>query len=295
MRQFTAFLLSAIIHVSIFFGLYFAIKTNVLHDTKETGTSVYQLGTLMNNSTMQKAQQAAAASPTPTKAQPEPVSEPEPVTEPEPVIEPEPVVAEVEPKPVIKAKPIEKPKKPKPKKKKIKKPIKKKIKKKKSKKPKKVVKKMTKKTTNNNKKTSKNTNATLTTSSKATQGLAQKNNGQAQTQAKNAGGNGGKKAKSRHSGGTANAYKVGLQRAIRRIAMRRYPKKAKRMRKQGTVTVKFHLASNGKISNVRIANSSGHPVLDKAAVSAVTRLGKYKPRPNDVSPSITIPIRYNLR
>ncbi len=48
-----------------------------------------------------------------------------------------------------------------------------------------------------------------------------------------------------------------------------YPKRAERRGLQGTVKLVFDADRNGNISNVRVANSSGHDILDRAATDAV--------------------------
>lgn len=48
-----------------------------------------------------------------------------------------------------------------------------------------------------------------------------------------------------------------------------YPKRAERRGIQGTVQVVFDADRNGNISNIRVANTSGHDILDRAAIDAV--------------------------
>ncbi|PIE42375.1 MAG: hypothetical protein CSA47_00715 [Gammaproteobacteria bacterium] len=86
-----------------------------------------------------------------------------------------------------------------------------------------------------------------------------------------------------------------MQRAISRIAQRNYPKQARRMRKQGTVRVRFHLSKDGRISRVSLVGGSGTASLDKAAVRALKKLGKYKPPPAGFPSTLTVPIVFNLR
>ncbi len=221
------------------------------------------------------------------------------------------VVKDIVPLPVVKPvveKKVVKPKqevvaKKKPKKKVIKKPKKKKKHKKKtvkkkrkeSKKSKKVTQKKTQKKTNRNNLTGRATalpsanHAPVVTQSakKTTSSNAQLKAQQGIGSHKSTRRNGNKKS--------SNAYKNGLVRAISRVAQRNYPKKAKRMRKQGTVRVSFQINSNGVISNIRVVGSSGNSSLDKAAAKALKRLGRYKKPPAGFPSTVTVPIRFSLR
>ena len=49
----------------------------------------------------------------------------------------------------------------------------------------------------------------------------------------------------------------------------KYPRKARRMGCEGIVILKILVGENGRVSNFEIFESSGYPILDKAAVSAV--------------------------
>ena len=62
----------------------------------------------------------------------------------------------------------------------------------------------------------------------------------------------------------------------------RYPREAKRQRIRGEVVVSFVVTGNGGVSNIRIARSSGFPVLDEAARDAVRRAAPFPSiPPND--------------
>ncbi len=240
-------------------------------------------------------QQSQATQAQTTTVEQEPVTEPEPVAEPEPIIEPEPAV---EPEPVVVPKPVVKPKvkkkiksKKKPKKKPPKKtkPKKKKVKQKAKSKPKtnNIRPKKTKATTKTGEVTS------LPTSTVATVGVGKKTANQIGNQGKRGKAKGGKGSSNRGSA-NANSYKASLRAAIGRVANRLYPRSAQRMRKQGTVRVRFNLARNGRISAATVVSSSGHRILDKAAVKALKKLGKYKPPPPGVPSTLTVPIRFKL-
>lgn len=51
----------------------------------------------------------------------------------------------------------------------------------------------------------------------------------------------------------------------------RYPMESRRKREQGTVTLLLLLGTDGRVAEIRVSRSSGHPRLDEAALSAVRR------------------------
>lgn len=59
----------------------------------------------------------------------------------------------------------------------------------------------------------------------------------------------------------------------------RYPREAKRQGIRGDVVVSFVVAGIGGVGNIRIAKSSGFPVLDEAAKDAVRRAAPFPPIP----------------
>lgn len=91
------------------------------------------------------------------------------------------------------------------------------------------------------------------------------------------------------------AYLTALQRAIARE--QRYPASARRQAQSGVATLAFIIASDGRIGDVRVAKSSGHSVLDQAAIQALGRLGRFRPIPKSLgrsSWSLQVPIRFDL-
>jgi protein TonB len=91
------------------------------------------------------------------------------------------------------------------------------------------------------------------------------------------------------------AYKNRLRQLI--VANRRYPKRAKRRGKQGTVLVSFVIFPNGVINNIKIARSSGDPTLDKAALKTVGKISGKLPYPKGINKSqwlLSVPVVYRL-
>ena len=76
-----------------------------------------------------------------------------------------------------------------------------------------------------------------------------------------------------------------------------YPLMAKRYGYQGTVTLSFHIKSNGTLEGIQIAQSSGHGILDRSAVTAllkVYRLKNIEQWLNGNGMNMTLPVRYQL-
>lgn len=76
-----------------------------------------------------------------------------------------------------------------------------------------------------------------------------------------------------------------------------YPLIARKLGLQGTATVKFNLMPDGKSQALRIRKTSGHGVLDEAALNAVQRVLPLKPPPEagDHPLELDIPIGFTLR
>lgn len=292
MRHFFAFLFSAVIHVGIFFGVWTWVSVQPPTPSVPVEAMTFDLGMLVAENT-------------------EPRAKPQPTLQPEPTLVPE-TTLEPEPKPVAIAKPIIKPivKKPEPKqaeKKPIKQPVVKKtqpkktiktsVKKKpavkkqkpKQKKPKKITKKNSKKPTKQS-----TAKKSVRSSKKTTSVTAKKATTQAKKKPQQSASS-GKPQRQQSNNANAGAYRSGLQAAIDRAASRSYPKQARRMRKQGTVRVKFNLGRDGRISNPNVVSSSGSRLLDKAAIKALKRLGKYKKPPAGFPTTLTVPIQFRLR
>ncbi|MCM8780875.1 MAG: TonB family protein, partial [Candidatus Omnitrophica bacterium] len=72
-----------------------------------------------------------------------------------------------------------------------------------------------------------------------------------------------------------------------------YPLEAKEKGWEGIVKVKFILNPNGQIKQIQIAQSSGHPLLDEAAISAIKNASPYPfPKTYSKELEILLPIKY---
>jgi protein TonB len=72
-------------------------------------------------------------------------------------------------------------------------------------------------------------------------------------------------------------YKAALREAIARE--RRYPRLSRRLGQEGVVEVQFEVLRDGRIQGVAVAEGSGYAPLDRAAVAAVERVGRFEPIP----------------
>ncbi|HDR1712325.1 TPA: energy transducer TonB, partial [Pasteurella multocida] len=89
-----------------------------------------------------------------------------------------------------------------------------------------------------------------------------------------------------------NAYRSALRREIEKH--KRYPNRARMMRKQGVVTITFHLNNAGVISNARISKSSGSEELDNAALVAVNNARPIGPLPVGMPNEVSVPVSFRI-
>lgn len=75
-----------------------------------------------------------------------------------------------------------------------------------------------------------------------------------------------------------------------------YPMQARRLGWQGTVLLGFHLNSNGRIEAIRIRHSSGHTVLDRAAISALEKVKQIQGDQQRLilAQDLTLPVIYHI-
>ena len=69
-------------------------------------------------------------------------------------------------------------------------------------------------------------------------------------------------------GQTTDPFLAEVKRAVESAL--HYPRKARMFHIEGTAVVQFIVDSNGKLTELKIFKSAGHPLLDKAAMRAVT-------------------------
>jgi protein TonB len=77
----------------------------------------------------------------------------------------------------------------------------------------------------------------------------------------------------------------------------RYPDSARRQGIDGTVLVKALVTEQGRVAEVAVERSAGHPDLDQAAVEAVSRW-RFEPARRGRQPLavwVLIPVQFSLR
>jgi protein TonB len=95
--------------------------------------------------------------------------------------------------------------------------------------------------------------------------------------------------------GVGNDYLDRLQRYLRPFL--RYPKEAMRQNQRGTVWVGFTVARDGTVSNLRVEQSSGFPLLDEAALDTIRRAVPLLPLPDTLhsdTMNTAIPVEFKL-
>lgn len=95
------------------------------------------------------------------------------------------------------------------------------------------------------------------------------------------------------SGSEIDAYRSALRREIERN--KRYPQRAKMMRRQGIVQISFTLGNDGALNSPRIVSSSGNEDLDNAALQAVEQARSIGAPPAGMGRSLTVPISFKIQ
>lgn len=252
------FILSLGFHSALFVVLMLAFKT-------DNSVDAYAAGVLDTNISMEMMMAMTVEE-----------SEPEPVVDPEP--EPEPIAKEEVADPTIKLEPpkVEKKKEPEKEKEKPKEKPKEKKKEKPTVKPKEKPQQV-----------NKQAHAVVGERNVVSDATA---NSHATTTGKGTNPN---LAGSGSSGDESTAYRSALRREIERH--KRYPQRAKMMRKQGTATVSFNIAADGSISGAKVSKSSGNDDLDNAAVQAVQSAKPIGPRPAGMSSALSVPMSFTIQ
>ncbi len=78
----------------------------------------------------------------------------------------------------------------------------------------------------------------------------------------------------------------------------KYPRRARRLKKQGIVYISMVIKKDGKITKINVEKSSGSRILDKAAIKTIKNINKFNNIPEELkknSWNIKIPMVYKLR
>ncbi|MBF1696353.1 MAG: TonB family protein, partial [Selenomonas sp.] len=75
-------------------------------------------------------------------------------------------------------------------------------------------------------------------------------------------------------------------------ANKEYPYMALKRHLEGTTKITTTISASGAITNVSVSSSSGHSVLDEAAVAAAYAVGSY-PNPTGKTVTVDTDVRFN--
>jgi protein TonB len=78
------------------------------------------------------------------------------------------------------------------------------------------------------------------------------------------------------------AYLDAWRRKVERIGNLNYPDKAKRNRLYGNLVLHVAVKADGSVEQIRVLHSSGHKILDDAAVRIVRLAAPFSPFPNEI-------------
>ncbi|NHB61732.1 energy transducer TonB [Photorhabdus sp. RW14-46] len=88
-------------------------------------------------------------------------------------------------------------------------------------------------------------------------------------------------------------YQSALRREIEKH--KRYPRRAKKMKQQGIVQVRFSLLDSGDLTNHQLVQSSGADELDRAALAAIQQARSVGLKPAGLPRDLTLAIEFNLK
>ena len=86
----------------------------------------------------------------------------------------------------------------------------------------------------------------------------------------------------------ARLYLNSWEKKIERIGNLNYPKKATRNNVYGSLELLVSILPNGELNEIRLVESSGHLVLDKAAISIVKMASPFAPFPEEMLQSVDL-------
>lgn len=262
-RNFQSFLLACCVYAPLLWVIFWSAPSLTYKPSGQVASVSLSFAQLSGGGAPQPEPEPEAPPP-----EPEPIPEPEPEPEPEPQPEPEP---EPEPKPVKKevVKPVEKPK-PKPEKR-VEKP---KTEKQKTEQPKTI-------------ETAKKSDAPQAAAAPAA--IAP---GPAAQQAGAQTAHAGNGISTLVYGEIDDPFLTEVKRAVEESL--HYPRKARMFHIEGTAVVQFIVNPSGKLTELTIYKSAGHPLLDKAAMRAVSDAESRWSRPKGTV-RLRFPIQFQLK
>lgn len=102
-------------------------------------------------------------------------------------------------------------------------------------------------------------------------------------------------AGAKQEGGRATALSAYRGRLYSHIARKKLSPRSQRI---GTVVVRFTVGRQGELLSSEITKSSGHQILDDAAIASITRAAPFPPMPNEASDGplvVSVPFKFSVR
>jgi len=98
-----------------------------------------------------------------------------------------------------------------------------------------------------------------------------------------------------HDVDTVNTLRSALASALQ--ARFRYPRRAQKRGWEGTVVISLRILPDGQLMNIQVANSSGVPVLDRAALRSLSKvsISRHVAWLTDREIDMLIPVEYRLK
>ena len=102
-------------------------------------------------------------------------------------------------------------------------------------------------------------------------------------------------AGAKQEGGRATALSAYRGRLYSHISRKKVSPRSQRV---GTVIVRFTVGQQGELLSSEVTKSSGHQILDDAAIASITRAAPFPPMPSDASDGplvVSVPFKFSVR
>ena len=101
----------------------------------------------------------------------------------------------------------------------------------------------------------------------------------------------------RESNLKAEREKCAMKKLVEFLSQIEYPEEAKKEKKEGKAFLRFVIDTDGRVINTEIARSTGHTILDNAALDYLNSSPKWIPgkqRGNPVKVQFVVPVNFSL-
>src|SRR5690606_30763750 len=102
-------------------------------------------------------------------------------------------------------------------------------------------------------------------------------------------------AGAKQEGGRATALSAYRGKLYSKISRKKVTPRSRRV---GTVVVRFTVGRQGELLSSEIAKSSGHQVLDEAAIASINRAAPFPPMPSEADDGplvVSVPFKFSVR